>query len=548
MSEPSGLLGSLDDIELLDNTEVQTTEVLSPHCVNQGRLNCTDLPDYQTCSDNIPNTSSMDIPGTDSELLHLLNTSSSPDTRKRKRRRKSNLEQAMEASQSAFSSPTMRDAPPLPHDNTPLRSDHSPHRPSQAVSPPLASQEQIIILESDSVALFTNDIKFAKYLDSSPFKALPNLTVTKNFTKRMYILRFTNTPSTSINELLQVTTLGDYSIKCRLPLSQQTCRGVIGPVSLEISMSELFDYVHSSHPTLSSVKRLNKGSSKTPSLSVLLVFTGAVLPPSVTLGFQRYQIRTYVPSPWQCFNCQRYGHNASDCRSKPRCLLCAGGHKTAECPLKTNNSPAMPIPATNLKCANCSGNHTANYGGCNRMQEAREVEKVRAHHRLSYRDAIVSVRSQSSTSANVRPSPILPLSVRPPVPFIQPPHKQSMSIATQTDPLPSSTPDTLSLATNFSVLLVKVLQCLDIKGTDSKLLDILSIVKLTLGVDISNVFQNASPHSSGTPEVVLPSPTYDSHSDTSPTYNSHPKPGKLGQKPSKPKTDKRDVPKAKPRR
>ena len=58
----------------------------------------------------------------------------------------------------------------------------------------------------------------------------------------------------------------------------------------------------------------------------------------------------------QCSYCQKYGHTRNFCHLNPVCVKCAGNHKTVDCTkTKDDNS---------TKCALCSGNHTANYKGC----------------------------------------------------------------------------------------------------------------------------------------------------------------------------------------
>ncbi|KAF2357200.1 hypothetical protein FHG87_012041 [Trinorchestia longiramus] len=49
-------------------------------------------------------------------------------------------------------------------------------------------------------------------------------------------------------------------------------------------------------------------------------------------------------------------------------------------------------------CCNCSGNHTANYGGCPKIRQAREVEKIRQIQKLSYWDAARQVLHAGGTS------------------------------------------------------------------------------------------------------------------------------------------------------
>ncbi|KAF2347409.1 hypothetical protein FHG87_021836 [Trinorchestia longiramus] len=89
----------------------------------------------------------------------------------------------------------------------------------------------------------------------------------------------------------------------------------------------------------------------------------------------------------QCFRCQRFGHNAVNCRAAPRCVVCSGAHNSRDCPSQSTRS-----------CCNCSGNHTANYGGCPKIRQAREVEKIRQIQKLSYRDAARQVLHAGGTS------------------------------------------------------------------------------------------------------------------------------------------------------
>lgn len=59
--------------------------------------------------------------------------------------------------------------------------------------------------------------------------------------------------------------------------------------------------------------------------------------------------------PTQCYRCQAFFHAQRNCRHNPRCVKCAGPHLTVECPKPREDKP---------KCANCQGEHTANWPQC----------------------------------------------------------------------------------------------------------------------------------------------------------------------------------------
>lgn len=68
----------------------------------------------------------------------------------------------------------------------------------------------------------------------------------------------------------------------------------------------------------------------------------------------------------QCHRCQRYGHGKSNCNMLPLCVKCGEKHETIQCqlPAKAALQDKERANRAPVKCANCSGNHTANFRGC----------------------------------------------------------------------------------------------------------------------------------------------------------------------------------------
>ena len=58
----------------------------------------------------------------------------------------------------------------------------------------------------------------------------------------------------------------------------------------------------------------------------------------------------------QCIRCQEFGHTKNYCHKMAICVKCAGSHLTRDCIIKEKT--------TEVKCANCSGDHPASYKGC----------------------------------------------------------------------------------------------------------------------------------------------------------------------------------------
>ncbi|GFV28371.1 uncharacterized protein TNCV_422591 [Trichonephila clavipes] len=59
------------------------------------------------------------------------------------------------------------------------------------------------------------------------------------------------------------------------------------------------------------------------------------LPQTVKWTYIRSPVRTYIPNPQRCFQCQRFGHSKTVCRGQPTCSRCAEvDHDSADCKAK----------------------------------------------------------------------------------------------------------------------------------------------------------------------------------------------------------------------
>lgn len=188
--------------------------------------------------------------------------------------------------------------------------------------------------------------------------------------------------------ILKKTTLNNLKISVHVPGTKSRARGVISGIPTSVSVEEIKETL--SQYGVTEVKRLTKGKEKIDSLSILLTFDKD-LPARVQMGYMSYTVREYVPPPLRCFQCQRFGHVASQCRGKVRCAKCGGDHDYGKCEAEV------------LKCCNCGGPHSAAYGGCEKQKEAKEVQKCRVLRKMSYANALKTVQNDKATSA---PTPV----------------------------------------------------------------------------------------------------------------------------------------------
>ena len=109
------------------------------------------------------------------------------------------------------------------------------------------------------------------------------------------------------------------------------------------------------------------------------------------IRFQKFLTRNTVAI---CPKCLNPGHGSSYCGLNPRCVKCGSNHESTICPERLDkNDPRSRIPDEKVKCANCGGNHTANYRGCPKIQQYIEA---RSNHR----------RQTASKSRHILPPPL----------------------------------------------------------------------------------------------------------------------------------------------
>jgi len=110
--------------------------------------------------------------------------------------------------------------------------------------------------------------------------------------------------------------------------------------------------------------------------------------------------------PLQCHHCQRWGHSATGCGYKFRCVKCLNSHQIGQCPriTRTEGSP---------QCVNCKGDHAANHKECASFKDfmnklsIKKAQQTRPNQQLQ--DRLVQSRAEFPNLTRASPaSPATP--------------------------------------------------------------------------------------------------------------------------------------------
>jgi len=244
---------------------------------------------------------------------------------------------------------------------------------------------------------------------------------------------------------------------------EKQSKGIIFGVSLSLTDDDII-----TETTSTSVRRLTKliNGKRENTETVVLTFSNPQLPEYVNIGFLKYRVKPYIPLPFRCTKCQKFGHSHNTCNGGVVCPRCSGNHSFAECTKK--DQP---------KCSNCHGDHSAAWSGCPKYVQIQHSLKVSVTEKISFRDALLKIKSSV-------PQPGKPI----PVSVVQNPENKTSSKPQKTpvvNPVANKAPTSSKTPSSSTENEKKII---DLEDKLSKITDLLrySIVGILITLDNIN--------------------------------------------------------------
>jgi|GEM_PF-5291018 len=185
------------------------------------------------------------------------------------------------------------------------------------------------------------------------------------------------------NKLLNDSDIKDNNLKAYIPGFRLSRREIVKGIDEDISEEEILETIESKFKVLK-VRRLNRRNrdpcrkEEDPkweaSKSVVLTFSGQMLPSEVYIRRVKVKVEPYMILPVICYNCFKIGHTSSICKSNAKCSMCAE--------IK-HGSCTSDIPT----CSNCKGDHISTNKKCPVYCKEYEVRRLMAYENISMGDA-----------------------------------------------------------------------------------------------------------------------------------------------------------------
>nr|XP_042904647.1 uncharacterized protein LOC122270624 [Parasteatoda tepidariorum] len=212
--------------------------------------------------------------------------------------------------------------------------------------------------------------------------------------------------------LSSCTTMCSFNVTVTPHRSLNTSRSVISEADF-INDTEEMILENLQSQNVSSVRRIKirRDGKLIPTKHLILTFDPSNLPSEVKMAWINCPVRPYIPNPLRCYQCQRFGHSKTSCRSRPVCARCSStDHEDTSCELP-------PL------CINCKGDHAAYARSCPKWSLEKEIQTIKVLQNLSFSEARRIVMARTP---------------RPGVSYSAAAKTSYCSVSTQTDPSISS--------------------------------------------------------------------------------------------------------------
>ncbi|CAH1110656.1 unnamed protein product [Psylliodes chrysocephalus] len=132
----------------------------------------------------------------------------------------------------------------------------------------------------------------------------------------------------------------------------------------------------------------------------IITFNSTNLPKEVRVAFYQLKVRPYIPTPFRCFRCQRFGHTAIRC-TKDQVCVCGK-------PIHTGNPCSPPV-----SCIYCQGPHPAISKNCPIFKQEVAIQEIKTKENLSYFEAkkkvVINTPNPNFSYSNASASSSIPV-------------------------------------------------------------------------------------------------------------------------------------------
>lgn len=190
-------------------------------------------------------------------------------------------------------------------------------------------------------------------------------------------------------KLLKIKKLNNnISVKCEQHEKFNSSKGKIYSRDLcYLSDDEIISEL--SDQKVAGIKRIKRRDQVTKKITdedvgiYILTFKACTIPDYIQIGYNNIAVKEFIPDPFRCFKCFRFGHSGENCKEESK--KCPNCSNDAHC--EKNESGSFEKCQNMSKCINCKKDHNSFYRKCEIFRKEKEIQFIRVTNRVSYFEA-----------------------------------------------------------------------------------------------------------------------------------------------------------------
>nr|XP_022907904.1 uncharacterized protein LOC111419355 [Onthophagus taurus] len=209
------------------------------------------------------------------------------------------------------------------------------------------------------------------------------------------------------NEFLSCFLVKKENWRAFIPSHRVTCKGIIRGVDTSLSEETILKLIKTENRReVLHIRRLKRKTTNeqgeiifVTTGTIVATFAGTTLPRHVSIWYSHRIPEVYISPVIQCFNCLRYGHTKTLCKSQKRCSRCSDHHDLHMC------------QSDIIKCIHCGQPHLSTEAGtplanrvCPEYLRQKKIKEIMATHNYSAYEANLLIKNpeQVQLEKNIR--------------------------------------------------------------------------------------------------------------------------------------------------
>lgn len=123
---------------------------------------------------------------------------------------------------------------------------------------------------------------------------------------------------------------------------------------------------------------------------IILTFSLSKLPDEIDIGYEKTNVRPYIPMPLRCHQCFRFGHPTKFCKNNKICINCGSIDHTADGEMCENKTLCINCKENKI----CDNDHSVLSKKCPVFLKFKEIQAIKTLNKVDNKTALATYKQR----------------------------------------------------------------------------------------------------------------------------------------------------------